>query len=100
MPLEDIGGERSGDSRRSVEPICSEDVVNHPSHYTQGKYEVIDILEDWDLDFHRANAVKYIARAKHKNPAKEAQDIEKAIWYLARSIKKTAKLSDIIPPTI
>ena len=23
------------------------DNVNHPGHYTFGKYEVIDILEDW-----------------------------------------------------
>jgi hypothetical protein len=89
-----LGNKTSGDGSQR------EDVVNHPSHYTQGKYEVIDILEDWDLDFCRANAVKYIARAKHKDPTKEQQDIEKAIWYLARSIRKTAKLSDLIPPTI
>ncbi|GHV86254.1 hypothetical protein AGMMS50230_18620 [Spirochaetia bacterium] len=23
------------------------DPVNHPGHYTFGKYEVIDVLEDW-----------------------------------------------------
>jgi hypothetical protein len=26
-----------------------EDVVNSPKHYTKGKYEVIDVIEDWDL---------------------------------------------------
>jgi len=23
------------------------DVVNHPAHYTSGKMEVIEVLEDW-----------------------------------------------------
>lgn len=22
-------------------------MVNHPSHYNQGKYEAIDVIEDW-----------------------------------------------------
>ena len=56
--------------------------VNHPKHYNAGKYEAIDIIEDWELDFHCGSAIKYIARHKHKeNPA---QDIKKAIWYLER----------------
>jgi len=57
-------------------------MVDHPVHYNTGKYEVIDVLEDWDMGFHCGNAIKYISRHKHKmNPA---QDIEKAIWYLQR----------------
>jgi len=62
------------------------ELVNHPEHYNTGKIEVIDVIEDWDLGFHEGNAIKYIARHKHKtNPA---QDIEKAIWYLQRYLKK------------
>jgi hypothetical protein len=62
------------------------DPVNHPSHYTSGNIEVIDALEDWELNFHRANAVKYIARAGKKDQSKEIEDLEKAIWYLKRNI--------------
>lgn len=62
------------------------DRVNYPKHYNAGRIEVIEALEDWGLDFHRANAVKYIARAGKKDPAKEIEDLEKAIWYLRRSI--------------
>lgn len=62
------------------------DPVNHPSHYTSGKIEVIDFIEDQKLDFHLANAVKYIARAGKKNPAKTKEDLEKAVWYLNRYI--------------
>ena len=64
------------------------DSVNHPSHYTDGKIEVIDFIEDKKLNFHRGNAVKYIARAGKKNPAKEVEDLKKAAWYLNRQIEK------------
>ena len=62
--------------------------VNHPSHYTDGKIEVIDFIEDKRLNFHRGNAIKYIARAGKKNPDKEIEDLEKAAWYINREIKR------------
>ena len=64
------------------------DNVNHPSHYTDGKIEVIDFIEDKKLNFHRGNAVKYIARAGKKNPAKEVEDLKKAAWYINREIER------------
>lgn len=62
------------------------DLVNHPSHYTSGKFEVIDVIEDWNLNFRTGNSVKYIARAGKKDPTKHIQDLEKAAWYLQREI--------------
>ena len=64
------------------------DNVNHPSHYTDGKIEVIDFIEQKNLNFHRGNAVKYIARAGKKDPEKEVEDLRKAVWYLNREIKR------------
>ena len=61
-----------------------EDNVNKPKHYTSGKFEVIDVIEDWDLNFRLANTVKYIARHKHKG--KPLEDLKKAMWYLQREI--------------
>ncbi len=58
--------------------------INHPKHYNVGKYEVIDVIEDWKLDFHLGNAVKYIARAKYKE--NEIDDLKKGEWYLDRKI--------------
>ena len=63
------------------------DNINHPSHYTDGKIEVIDFIEDKKLNYHRGNVVKYIARAGKKDPAKELEDLKKARWYLDREIK-------------
>ena len=64
------------------------DNVNHPSHYTDGKIEVIDFIEDKCLNFHRGNAVKYIVRAGKKNPEKEVEDLKKAAWYINREIER------------
>ena len=73
------------------------DPVNHPSHYTDGKYEVIDFIESTDYmkDFRIGNAVKYICRAGKKNPDKEKEDIQKAIWYLDRYQKERSRIKDI-----
>lgn len=63
------------------------DPVNHPSHYTDGKIEVIDFIEDKGLGFCLGNAVKYISRAGKKDPAKTVEDLKKAAWYLNREIQ-------------
>jgi hypothetical protein len=61
---------------------ASNDTVNHPSHYTDGKIEVIDFIRDKKLDFCRGNIVKYVARAGKKgDKAKELEDLKKARQY-------------------
>jgi hypothetical protein len=63
------------------------DPVNRPKHYCIGKYEVIDVIEDWFPDEpHLFSAVQYLARARHKGQFK--QDLEKAIWYIQRRLAK------------
>ena len=64
-----------------------DDPINHPSHYTFGSIEVIEVIEDWNLNFNLGNAVKYVARAGRKDPDTLIQDLEKAEWYLKREIK-------------
>ena len=55
------------------DPVC------HPSHYTDGKIEVIEFIEDKQLGFHLGNAVKYISRAGKKDLAKTVEDLQKAM---------------------
>lgn len=64
------------------------DNVNCPAHYTDGKIEVIDFIEDKKLGFCLGNAIKYIARAGKKDPTKEIEDLKKAAWYINRRIKE------------
>lgn len=63
------------------------DAVNHPAHYTDGKIEVIDFIEDKKLPYHLGNAIKYICRAGKKDPDKTIEDLQKADWYINRYIK-------------
>ncbi len=60
--------------------------VHHPAHYNQGKIEVIEVIEDWKLNFRLGTALKYIGRCKHTG--RKIQDLKKAIWYLNREIDK------------
>lgn len=89
---------RNGALPKSVQPLLpgmGPSPVNHPAHYNAGKFEVIEVIEDWGLskNYHRGNAIKYVARAGKKDPTKEIEDLEKAVWYLKREIEllKAAK---------
>lgn len=67
------------------------DPVKKPGHYTYGRYECIDIIEDILADargpegFLIGNAIKYLWRFQHKNGT---EDLEKARWYLDRAITR------------
>ena len=62
--------------------------VNHPDHYNNGKYEVMDVIEDagFGEGFCLGNALKYILRAKHKE--NYVEDLKKAKWYIDYIIER------------
>ena len=63
-----------------------QDLVNHPAHYTNKKWEVIDILEEFFSDDPLLwQCGKYLLRCKHKGNLK--QDLSKMIWYANRKIE-------------
>ena len=72
-------------------PEAQNDMVNSPSHYTRGKQEAIDIIEEAIQDapdvkagMLQAQALKYLLRLWLKGNA--PQDASKAQWYLTRLI--------------
>lgn len=72
-------------------PRRHEDNVNHPKHYTNGRFELIDLIEDIVASYPDAviggsiwQVVKYVGRAPHKGNLSE--DLKKARWYLDRAI--------------
>lgn len=74
----------------------SKDMVNHPSHYTQGKIEVIKIMEDQLTaeeyrGYIKGQVIKYITRERYKNGL---EDLEKADWYLRHLIEYLKKRTD------
>ena len=76
-------------NKKHIKPkmaVEKKELVNHPKHYRPGTYEVIKVIEAWDLNFNIGNAVKYLGRLGKKDKPK--QEIQKAIWYLQRELEK------------
>lgn len=71
-----------------------EDVVNHPSHYTHGGIECIDIISNMTADkagieaFCVGNVVKYLYRYQQKGGV---EDVKKAGWYLKKLVEVLKK---------
>lgn len=74
-------------SENPIDPrIPQFDPVNKPKHYIAGRrYEPLDVIKDWHLDYHLGCALKYISRAGRKGDFN--QDVEKAIFYLQDRLK-------------
>ena len=55
-------------------------------HYENGNsYDVIDVINDYNINFCRGNIIKYVIRAGKKKD--ELQDLLKAQDYLNREIE-------------
>ena len=79
-------------------PISS-DRVNSPSHYTNGKVEVIEVIEDAiqgassiNAGMLQAQVLKYLLRLWYKDDPTE--DAKKAQWYLNRLVTKLEEEKD------
>lgn len=72
------------------------EAVNHPAHYggADNPYEVIKVIEAWNLGFNLGNNVKYVARAGKKRKNLKLQDLKKARWYIDREIQLLEKTDD------
>ena len=87
--LDQASCENAEDSCCNKEPNV--DMVNHPSHYTQGGIECIDALKAATVSktgieaVCTANAIKYLWRYEEKNGI---EDVKKARWYIDRLIRE------------
>ena len=79
-------------------PIQS-DRVNSPSHYTNGKVEAIEVIEDAiqgassiNAGMLQAQVLKYLLRLWYKDDP--AEDAKKAQWYLNRLVAKLEEEKD------
>jgi len=62
------------------------DMIN-PDHYKgDRRFEPIDVIEDWGLNYRLGNALKYISRNGRKPGEDRREGLKKAIWYLEREI--------------
>lgn len=70
--------------------LLKKDIVNKPSHYTQGKVECIDAIESAVINKSGvesvcvSNVIKYLWRYESKNGL---EDVKKAQWYINRLVE-------------
>jgi transcriptional regulator with XRE-family HTH domain len=69
--------------------VVEKEMVNHPDHYNQGKYECIDEMlglfgVKTVISFCKCNIYKYKTRASHKNGE---EDLAKADWYMDKLLE-------------
>ena len=76
---------------------ANSDAVNHPNHYTQGKFETIEVIEHivagYDDPFVShcvGTATKYLDRAPYKH-ADPLEDLRKARAYIDFAIEKLGR---------
>ncbi|MGW0930672.1 DUF3310 domain-containing protein [Streptomyces sp. NPDC002644] len=87
---EELEYEKTYEVLSAAPEVASEgaDPVNHPSHYVRNGFEVIEIIEAFELNFRLANVTKYVLRADSKHDDGGVQDLKKALFYLSREIEK------------
>lgn len=80
--------------RKAGEEDSETDAVNSPNHYTQGKFETIEVIEELTQNYSDGyvaycvgNTLKYLARApfKHETPI---EDLRKAAKYIEFAIER------------
>jgi len=90
MSVNTVSGDHVPYTYKTAYEAVSVDMINNPPYYTFGKYEVIDVLQDWFSTLPLLWQVgKYIARAQHKGNM--LQDLKKAQFYLNRQIAELEK---------
>jgi len=63
----------------------------NPSHYKQGKIEVIDFILDQKMDYLTASVQKYLSRWRFKDGI---CDLRKARWFLDKLIEQQLENSE------
>ncbi len=62
-----------------------------PSYYNKTNMSVIDIIDEYELNFNKGNIIKYVLRSGKKSKDTEVQDLQKAIRYCQMEIERIQK---------
>lgn len=88
MPSESPSGNLvSNKPKKSASSKGSLENAPLSAHYKAGHrmIEPLEVIEDWNLNFNLASALKYIGRANTKG--QKIADLKKAIWYLEHELE-------------
>ena len=71
----------------------------HNTYYCNEGFEVIDVIEAYNLDFMDGNVLKYIARAGKKTPDSH-EDYKKAVYYAKRRRLRSGRDIAAVPMNV
>ncbi|ASN68078.1 hypothetical protein 8F11_43 [uncultured Caudovirales phage] len=93
-PTYDLSYDATDEQIRAAIGAEESDAVYHPNHYTQGRFETIEVIEeitagysDGFVSYNIGNVLKYIARAPYKHDT-PVEDLRKAERYLRYAIER------------
>lgn len=69
----------------------NDESVITPSYYNKTSMSVIDIIDEYELNFNKGNIIKYVLRSGKKSKDTEIQDLKKAIQYCQMEIERIQK---------
>lgn len=69
----------------------ADESVIMPSYYNKANMSVIDIIDEYELNFNKGNIIKYILRSGKKSKDTEIQDLQKAMRYCQMEIERLNK---------
>ena len=72
-------------TRNSYNYIMKE--LKKPEHYQTNSIDVIDLCNEYNINFNLGNVIKYCCRAGKKENESTLKDLKKAKDYLDRQIK-------------
>ena len=86
MDLKDVYTEEVLEAFNNTHP---KGLKHRQEHYKQHKFEPIDIIEEYCLNFNLGNIVKYSLRSKYKG--QEIEDLEKVVYYANRELERAKR---------
>ena len=69
-------------------PLDTFETPMQNDYYCRNGIRVIDVIDNWELNFSKGCIVKYVLRAGFKPGTEELQDLEKALDYIKHEIER------------
>lgn len=77
--------------------VKDRETINHPSHYGgDTTYEVIKVIQAWNLNFALGNVLKYVYRSDKKPGEDPIENLKKAKKYIEFEIEQLERERDLL----
>jgi hypothetical protein len=65
--------------------------MKYGQHYRNSKFDALEVIQEWHLNFTLGNVLKYIQRSVH---TQRMDDLLKALWYLTYEVSGSKEQAD------